>query len=167
MRTRMRVRFQMRVRAVYCECMDFLTFWWFYCPHLTILRGFPVTFGIYSDHPVRVRRLMWIVAWSLLLLSWRVPLFILGQNPSKNVCIVMNMNMFLSSLKIFFNYFKMLCINWFWSIVTFCCEKKIIKKTCHYENTPVQIYWEFYYQKIKTFRWKFLVVFKFLLKTYM
>ena len=24
----------------------------------------------------------------------------------------------------------------------------------HYENTPIQIYWEFYHQKIKTFRWK-------------
>ena len=29
----------------------------------------------------------------------------------------------------------------------------------HYENTPIQIYWEFYHQKMKTFRWKILVVF--------
>ena len=29
----------------------------------------------------------------------------------------------------------------------------------HYENTPIQIYWEFYHQKIKIFRWKILVVF--------
>ena len=28
----------------------------------------------------------------------------------------------------------------------------------HYENTPIQIYWEFYHQKKKTFRWKILVV---------
>ena len=34
----------------------------------------------------------------------------------------------------------------------------------HYENTPVQIYWKFYHQKMKTFRWKILVVFVFLLK---
>ena len=31
----------------------------------------------------------------------------------------------------------------------------------HYENTPIQIYWEFYHQTIKTSRWKFLVVFIF------
>ena len=26
----------------------------------------------------------------------------------------------------------------------------------HYENTPIQIYWEFYHQKMKIFRWKIL-----------
>ena len=35
----------------------------------------------------------------------------------------------------------------------------------HYENTPIQIYWEFYRQKMETFRWKFLIYFLFLLKT--
>ena len=35
----------------------------------------------------------------------------------------------------------------------------------HYENRPIQIYWEFYHQKMKTFGWKILVVFIFLLKT--
>ena len=29
----------------------------------------------------------------------------------------------------------------------------------HYKNTPVQIYWEFYDQKMKTFRWKFIIFF--------
>ena len=29
----------------------------------------------------------------------------------------------------------------------------------HYENMPIQIYWEFYHQKMETFRWKTLVVF--------
>ena len=37
--------------------------------------------------------------------------------------------------------------------------------TAQYENTPIQIYWEFSHQKLKTFRWKILVVFIFLLKT--
>ena len=27
----------------------------------------------------------------------------------------------------------------------------------HYENTPIQIYWEFYHQKMKIFRWKILI----------
>ena len=39
------------------------------------------------------------------------------------------------------------------------------KRSKHYENTPIQIYWEFYHHKMKTFRWTFLVVFMFLLKT--
>ena len=29
----------------------------------------------------------------------------------------------------------------------------------HYENTPIQIYWEIYHQKMETFRWKFLIFF--------
>ena len=36
----------------------------------------------------------------------------------------------------------------------------------HYENMPIQIYWAFYHQKMKTVGWKILVVFIFLLKTY-
>ena len=35
----------------------------------------------------------------------------------------------------------------------------------HYENTPIQIYWKFYHQKMKIFRWKILIFFIFLLKT--
>ena len=35
----------------------------------------------------------------------------------------------------------------------------------HYQNMPIQIYWEFYHQKMKIFRWEILVVFIFLLKT--
>ena len=35
----------------------------------------------------------------------------------------------------------------------------------HYETTPIQIYWEFYHQKMKIFRWKTLIFFLFLLKT--
>ena len=34
----------------------------------------------------------------------------------------------------------------------------------HYENMPIQIYWEFYHQKMKIFRWKILIFFLFLLK---
>ena len=29
----------------------------------------------------------------------------------------------------------------------------------HYENMSIKIYWEVYHQKMKTFRWKILVVF--------
>ena len=29
----------------------------------------------------------------------------------------------------------------------------------HYENTPIQIYWKFYNQKWKIFRWKILIFF--------
>ena len=29
----------------------------------------------------------------------------------------------------------------------------------HYENTPIQIYWKFYHQKMKIFRWKILIIF--------
>ena len=36
----------------------------------------------------------------------------------------------------------------------------------HYKNTPIKIYWKFYYQKKKKiFRWKILIFFIFLLKT--
>ena len=35
----------------------------------------------------------------------------------------------------------------------------------HYEIILFHIYWEFYHQKTKTFRWKILVVFIFVLKT--
>ena len=35
----------------------------------------------------------------------------------------------------------------------------------HYENMPIQIYWKFYHQKVKIFRWKILIYFMFLLKT--
>ena len=35
----------------------------------------------------------------------------------------------------------------------------------HYENMPIQIYWKFYHQKMKVFRWKILIFFIFLLKT--
>ena len=35
----------------------------------------------------------------------------------------------------------------------------------NYENTPIQIYWEFYHTKMKIFRWKILIFFLFLLKT--
>ena len=35
----------------------------------------------------------------------------------------------------------------------------------HYENTPIQIYWKFYNEKRKKFRWKILIFFIFLLKT--
>ena len=33
----------------------------------------------------------------------------------------------------------------------------------HYENTPIQVYWEFYQQKMNTFRREILVVYIFLL----
>ena len=29
----------------------------------------------------------------------------------------------------------------------------------HYENIPIQIYWKFYHQKMKIFRWKILIFF--------
>ena len=29
----------------------------------------------------------------------------------------------------------------------------------HYENTPIQIYWKFYHQKLNIFRWKILIFF--------
>ena len=35
----------------------------------------------------------------------------------------------------------------------------------HYENTPIQIYRKFHLQKLKIFRLKTLLLFKFLLKT--
>ena len=44
------------------------------------------------------------------------------------------------------------------------CRKQNLIGHSHYENKPIQIYGEFYWQKTKTFRWKILVVFKFLLK---
>ena len=37
-------------------------------------------------------------------------------------------------------------------------------KGSHYENTPIQMYWKFYHQKMKIFRWKILIFFTFLLK---
>ena len=37
---------------------------------------------------------------------------------------------------------------------------------CHYENTPIQIYWKFYHQKTENFQMKkTLILFIFLLKT--
>ena len=44
----------------------------------------------------------------------------------------------------------------------------VIKRMKHYKSTSIQIYWEFYHpkKKWKTFRWKILVIFIFLLKTY-
>ena len=39
------------------------------------------------------------------------------------------------------------------------------QKSNHYENTPIQIYWKLYHQKMKIFRWKILIFFIFLLKT--
>ena len=35
----------------------------------------------------------------------------------------------------------------------------------HYENTPIQIYWNFHHQKLKVFRIKIRIFFIFLLKT--
>ena len=35
---------------------------------------------------------------------------------------------------------------------------------CHYENMPIQIYWIFYHQNMKIFRWKILIIFIFLLE---
>ena len=43
--------------------------------------------------------------------------------------------------------------------------RDFIKRLAHYKNTPIQIYWEFYHQKKKTFRWKIFAVFIFLLET--
>ena len=40
-----------------------------------------------------------------------------------------------------------------------------LSPTEHYENTPIQIYWKFYHQKMKIFRSNFLIFFIFLLKT--
>ena len=74
-RLRMCLHLWMLVRAVHCTCMDSLPFLWFYCSHLTTVHGFPVpiTLGIYVDQPVHVRSLMWVVAWSILLLSGHMP----------------------------------------------------------------------------------------------
>ena len=36
----------------------------------------------------------------------------------------------------------------------------------HYENSPIQIYRKFHLQKLKIFRWKTLIFFIFLLKTW-
>ena len=44
-------------------------------------------------------------------------------------------------------------------------EDKTIVTFLHHENTPIQIFWEFYHHKTKTSIWKYLVVFIFLLKT--
>ena len=35
----------------------------------------------------------------------------------------------------------------------------------HYENTPFQIYWKFYHQTLKVFRWKILICLLFPFKT--
>ena len=35
----------------------------------------------------------------------------------------------------------------------------------HYENTPIQIYWNFHHQKTESFQIKILIFFLFLLKT--
>ena len=35
----------------------------------------------------------------------------------------------------------------------------------HYENTPIQIHWKFYHQKMAIFQKMFLIFFIFLLKT--
>ena len=35
---------------------------------------------------------------------------------------------------------------------------------CHYENKPIQVYWNFYNQKIENFQIKILIFFLFLLK---
>ena len=35
----------------------------------------------------------------------------------------------------------------------------------HYEDTPIQIYWKFYYRKNENFQIKILIFFIFLLKT--
>ena len=42
--------------------------------------------------------------------------------------------------------------------------KMQISITYHYENMPIQIYWTFYHQKMKIFRWKIMIIFIFLLK---
>ena len=42
----------------------------------------------------------------------------------------------------------------------------IVRHTAlHYENTPIQIHWNFYHQKFAIFRIKILIFFIFLLKT--
>ena len=44
-------------------------------------------------------------------------------------------------------------------------QSMFLRRNKHYENTPIQIYWKFYHQKMKIFRWKILIFFIFLLKT--
>ena len=43
--------------------------------------------------------------------------------------------------------------------------KQVYEEMPHYENIPIQIYWKFYHQKMKNFRYKILIFFIFLLKT--
>ena len=40
-----------------------------------------------------------------------------------------------------------ICLGYCHLFWTFCC-----KKTVHYENTPIQIYWKFHHKKLKVFR---------------
>ena len=50
-------------------------------------------------------------------------------------------------------------------ILTWTSWSEVRSEVKHYENRPIQVYWHFYHQKKKkSFRWKILVVFIFLLK---
>ena len=48
-------------------------------------------------------------------------------------------------------------------------KEKGVSEMCmyalHYENMPIQIYWKFYHLKMKIFKEKIVIFFKFLLKT--
>ena len=50
------------------------------------------------------------------------------------------------------------------SLQQFHCNVYDVSK--HYKNSPIQIYRKFHLQKLKIFRWKNLMIFTFLLKTW-
>ena len=113
----------MRVWAVYGACMDSLPFSWFYCPHLTTVRGFPITFGIDSDQTVNTHRLMWIVAWSFLLLSTDVVTLLCFRLIPEKECF--HCNEYCTKLICFLAILKLLEKTFYQ--LTVCCEK-IMKK---------------------------------------